>query len=106
MRLPLPIQTYFDANARLDGAAMLSPFAPDAVVRDERRSHQGTDAIRTWIAESSIAVPAIAAPEAIRSEGDIHHVTAQVAGNFPGSPVTLTFDFRLQDGRVAELEIK
>ena len=106
MDLPSPIRAYFDANARLDPDAMLAPFAADAVVRDERRTHHGTAAIRAWIKQASVSLPAIATPEAIRSEGLSHEVTAQVAGNFVGSPTRLGFHFRLSDRRIAELEIR
>lgn len=106
MNLPSPIQAYFDANTRLDADAMLAPFAGDAVVRDEGNTRRGTDAIRSWIAQTSIGLPAIAAPGAIRSAGDSHHVTAEVSGTFAGSPVTLSFHFQLADDRIAALEIK
>ena len=33
-------------------------------------------------------------------------VACQVAGNFPGSPVMLTFDFQLDGSLIAALEIK
>jgi hypothetical protein len=69
---PTPIQAYFQANANLDLSGMLAPFSLDAVVRDERRTHQ---------------------------------VRAQVSGAFAGSPVTLSFRFRLDEDRIAELEI-
>ena len=106
MTFPPPIQAYFDANARLDAGAMLAPFAADAVVRDAGHIRQGKAAVRTWIEEASIKVPAIASPATINAAGDLHDVTARVAGNFPGSPVTLAFRFRLDRGRIAELEIK
>lgn len=105
MNLPTPIQAYFDANARLDAAAMAAPFTHAAVVRDEGRTHEGADAIRAWIDETSIGLPAVAVPQAINSEGDSHRVTAQVSGDFAGSPVALTFRFRLDAGRIAELDI-
>jgi hypothetical protein len=49
---------------------------------------------------------AIANPQAIRSEGDAHHVTAQVSGDFAGSPLTMSFRFRLNGSHIAELDIK
>lgn len=103
--LPTPIRTYFNANGDLDVDAMLAPFAADAIVRDEQRTHRGTEAIRGWIEQASIGNQAIAVPLTIRSDGDAHHVTARVAGAFPGSPVTLSFHFRLDAGHIAELEI-
>lgn len=105
MNLPEPIRTYFEANARLDGAAMAAAFAHNAVVRDEGNTHEGTEAIRTWIDRSSIGTPAIATPQAISSERDTHRVTALVKGEFPGSPVTLSFRFRLTDKLISELAI-
>lgn len=105
LSLPTPIRAYFTANRELDTSAMLAPFTADAVVRDERQTHRGTDALRAWIGQASIASQAIAVPQAIRSDGDFHHVTAQVAGAFAGSPITLAFRFRLDGDRIAELEI-
>lgn len=105
LQLPTPLQAYFEANANLDTEAMLAPFAFYAVVRDERRTHRGIDAIRAWIEQANIGNRAIAIPQAIRSDGEAHHVTAQVSGAFPGSPITLSFYFRLDGGCIAELEI-
>jgi hypothetical protein len=105
MKLPEPIAAYFEANARLDATAMLTPFADDAVVGDERHTHEGAHAIKAWIERTNIGLPAIAIPRAIRSEGESHHVTAQVSGDFAGSPVTLSFSFRLNSGQIAELDI-
>jgi hypothetical protein len=105
MNLPPPIQAYFDANKRLDADAMATVFKPDAVVHDEKRTHKGARAIRTWIDETSIGLPAVAVPQAIAFEGEAHRVTAQVSGKFAGSPVTLTFRFRLDGGHIAELDI-
>jgi hypothetical protein len=105
MNLPAPIEAYFEANARLEAAAMLTPFTDDAVVRDERHTYESADAIRAWIDRTSIGLLAIAVPRAIRSEGVFHHVTAQVSGSFAGSPVTLSFRFRLNGDRIAELDI-
>lgn len=105
LSLPDPIQAYFEANAHLDVEAMLAPFAADAIVRDERRTHRGADAIRAWIEQATVGAQAIAVPLAIRSDGDSHHVETRVAGTFPGSPLLLSFHVRLDDGRIAELEI-
>ena len=105
LALPAPLQTYFAANQNFDVESMLAPFAPDAIVRDERKTHQGTDAIRAWIEQATIANKAIATPTAIHTDGDRHTITATVAGAFKGSPITLTFRFRVEGERIAELEI-
>lgn len=103
--LPRPIQAYFDGSPRFDVDAMVAPFAPDAVVRDENNEHRGAAAIRAWIEEASVGNKAINTPRAIESEGDRHRVTTEVEGDFKGSPVTLTFNFVLKNDRIDELEI-
>jgi len=103
--LTAPLRAYFAANAVFDVDGMLAPFAPDAIVRDERETHRGLDAIRTWIIQATLGNRAVASPRAIRSDGDRHRVTAEVSGAFPGSPITLTFTFRIRDGRIVALEI-
>jgi hypothetical protein len=105
LALPTPIKAYFQANAALNVGGMLAPFAPNGIVRDERRTHRGTDEVRAWIKQATIDAQAVAVPQAIESDGDAHQVRAQVSGAFPGSPVTLTFRFRLDANRIAELEI-
>jgi hypothetical protein len=102
---PTPIQAYFQANTDMDVSRMLAPFAPDAIVRDERRTRRGSDAIRAWIEQATIDNQAVAVPRAIQSEGDAHQVRALVSGAFPGSPVMLSFPFRLDGDCIAELEI-
>ncbi len=105
MDLPSPIRRYFDANARLDGAAMAAAFAPDAVVCDEGATRRGAAEIRAWIDATSIGLPAVATPNAVAGEGDLYQVGARVEGSFAGSPITLTFRFRLRNAQIAELEI-
>lgn len=48
VKLPAPIQAYFDADKAAGTAAPSSAFAPHAVVRDEGRTHVGPDAIAAW----------------------------------------------------------
>jgi len=103
--LPKPLRDYFDANITFDVAGMLAAFAPDALVHDERQTHEGTEAIRQWIETATVGNRAIATPQEIQSEGDKYLVKAEVAGSFPGSPISLTFRFRVKDGSIADLEI-
>lgn len=103
--LPLPIAAYMAAKARLDPDAMLIPFANDAVVLDERRTHRGRAAIREWIMQAAIAAKAIPTVRAMAIDGGDHIVTAEISGDFPGSPVMLDFRFTLVDEHIARLEI-
>ncbi|MBS9478454.1 nuclear transport factor 2 family protein [Ancylobacter radicis] len=103
--LPVPLRDYFEANASFDQERMLASFSGDAVVHDERRSHRGSAAIRDWIAEATLANQAIAVPFAFRMEEGRYVVEATVSGAFAGSPVRLSFHFRLADDKIVELEI-
>ncbi len=100
-----PIAAYLEANARFDAEAMLAPFAEDATVIDEKRTHEGRDALRAWIEEATIGNRAVATPLSVAPDGADRVMVAEVAGAFPGSPVTLTFRFTLAGGRIARLEI-
>ncbi|WP_137181719.1 nuclear transport factor 2 family protein [Roseomonas sp. AR75] len=103
--LPEPIAAYVAANARLDANAMLAPFAPDAVVRDEGGRHVGRDAIRAWIDAATIASRAVFSPETWREQDGRFIVEGPTAGDFPGSPIRFTFRFTLRHGAITDLDI-
>ena len=103
--LPPAIARYFAANTDFDVERMLAPFAADAVVFDESKTRSGTEELRAWIEEATIGAKAVATPVWATSEGGAHIVTANVAGNFPGSPLMLTFRFRLSEDKIKHLEI-
>ncbi|MEW6016793.1 MAG: nuclear transport factor 2 family protein [Pseudomonadota bacterium] len=103
--LPPPIAAYVAANARLDGAGMLAPFAADAVVVDERRTRRGRDEIEAWIETATLAARAVFTPDAWRAEGETVVVEGVTEGDFPGSPLRFTFRFTLADGAISALEI-
>jgi hypothetical protein len=101
MKLHPAIRAYFDA----DVAAPLAAFAADAIVADEGHRHVGQAAIDTWWRDVNAKYQAVAEPLEVNAQGDAHQVRAKVTGQFPGSPITLTFAFRLKDDRIAALEI-
>lgn len=107
MTIPLsePVTAYFEGNAQLDVDSMLAPFAPDAVVFDEKRTHRGHDLIRAWIEDATIANAAIATPLSLETDGGRQRVAVEVKGKFPGSPVSLTFHFTIEDKQIKSLEI-
>lgn len=102
MKLHPTIRAYFDA----DGATPLHVFAPDAIVADEGHRHIGHEAIDAWWGEATAKYQAVAEPLEVNANGEVHEVRAKVTGQFSGSPITLTFEFRMTDDRVAALEIR
>lgn len=103
--LPDPIRAFFDGNRSFDVDAMLATFADDAVVRDERREHRGTTAIRAWIDDAVVGNRAANTPLSIDSHGGRHRVETEVRGDFKGSPIRLAFAFEVRNGRIAALDI-
>lgn len=105
MNLPFPVQAYFDADEKNDGDALIRAFAPDAVVADEGRPRAGHQAIAAWWRDAKAKYQHAIEPLDVVEKGDVSEVRAKVTGQFPGSPVTLTFAFRLKGGQIAGLEI-
>ncbi|SEU42610.1 SnoaL-like domain-containing protein [Myxococcus fulvus] len=95
------IRAYFDAGS----ATPLHAFAPDAIVEDEGHRHVGHAAIDEWWRDSQVKYQAVAQPLEVNAKGDACAVRARVTGRFPGSPITLTFAFRMKDERISALSI-
>lgn len=102
--LPKPVAAYFAAD-RTDGDAIAACFTPGATVVDERRTHEGRDAIRQWREAAVSKYDYTVEPFAVATESDATLVTARVAGTFPGSPVDLRYAFRIEGDLIAKLEI-
>lgn len=101
MKLHSSIRAYFDA----DRATPLDAFATDAVVEDEGHRHVGHAAIDAWWRDAQAKYQAVAEPLDVDATDDTHAVRARVTGQFPGSPITLTFAFRMKDDRITALRI-
>jgi len=97
------IERYFALATDADLDAYFAQFADDAVVEDEGRLHHGIDAIRGW----RTSVPDVTYRlVTIEPDGDGHQALAEIAGDFPGSPVTLAFGFVLDGDRIQRLTIR
>jgi hypothetical protein len=98
------IHRYFDLAPRADSDAYFAQFTDDATVEDEGVQRKGIDAIRVWRTE----VPRVSytVDDVVSTDrGDDAHV--DIAGDFPGSPVRLTFHFEFTpDGHIAALQIR
>jgi SnoaL-like domain len=105
MKLPAPIQLFFDAEKDPGDTALVRAFASDAIVKDEGRAHVGSDAIEAWWRAAKAQYQHTAEPREIIEQRGLTVVRAKVTGQFPGSPALLTFAFQLSNGRIAALEI-
>jgi hypothetical protein len=105
VQLPQPIDTYLKLENSGDAAALEECFAPNAVVRDEGHSYDGLSGIKRWMADTKRKYNHTVAPLAIAQRDGKTVLTARLTGSFPGSPVTLQFNFVLREEKIASLEI-
>jgi hypothetical protein len=103
LTLPAPVAAYFAAEH--DPGTLASCFASQAVMKDDGHTYSGLDAIKSFMAAASAKYNATSVPFAMEREDGLQVVRAKVTGNFPGSPIELSYRFRLEDGLIASLEI-
>src|ERR1700676_1031475 len=99
--LPKPIAEYFVAENARDADALARCFVADAVVHDEGGSFNGTTAIRNWNAAAREKYHHTVTPLSVVDRDGATIVAGRVAGDFPGSPVTLDHIFRLKGDKIA-----
>ena len=104
--LPSAVRRFLEAVNFFDALAAADSFTVDASVLDEDRDYVGRNAIRAWVAETSGKYrPAYTLIHATVN-GDDTRLSVAVSGQFPGSPVTLDFVFRLRHDKISTLTIE
>jgi hypothetical protein len=105
IQLPPPIDRYVALENSGELEALAECFALEAVALDEGRTITGRDAIREWKAANKRRYNHTVTPLAVTQDGDKTRLTAEVTGDFPGSPIALSFCFAVRDGKIVSLEI-
>ena len=93
IRLPDPIEHYI----RIENSGALEAVSD---------SFEGLAAIRNWMAATKQKYGHTVAPLEFAQRGDKSVLKARLAGIFPGSPITVNFNFVLADGKIHALEIR
>ncbi|MFN0293394.1 nuclear transport factor 2 family protein [Pedobacter helvus] len=103
MNLPKVVAELVKTQNNFDSAAYAKCFTATAVVFDEGKTHQGRKEIENWIAKANEEYQATMKPlEYSETEQTLR---AEVAGTFPGSPITLTYHYEFEDGLIRSLKI-
>ncbi|MET0389703.1 MAG: nuclear transport factor 2 family protein [Polyangiales bacterium] len=102
---PKPIADYVEANAQLNLAGMLKPFAADAVVLDNGARHEGHVELKTLLEEAVIGAKAIFTPDTVSHTNGQVVVEGPAHGDFKGSPIRFTYRFTLENDAIKALEI-
>lgn len=105
INLPEPVENYIRRSNAHDADGVADCFSADAQVRDEGHIHRGRDAIRAWAGATSASYAATNTAIACETTAAGCVVTSEVAGNFPGSPLQITFAFKLGADAIDDLEI-
>lgn len=100
------IDAFLKAKNDYDSAAFVTCFSKDAVVEDEGQEISGKAAIQKWIEDSNAKYHDTVTAKKIVERGNKTVLTAQVAGNFDGSPVFLDFYFVINEGKISRLSIQ
>jgi len=104
-RLPRAVADYFKATNAHDVATMSAAFTTDSVVRDEGREHRGLDAIRGWMNETIEKYDYRVDPIESSRMGQETVVIVSIRGKFPGSPISVPYEFTIEGQKIARMEI-
>ncbi|MBL0885939.1 nuclear transport factor 2 family protein [Myceligenerans indicum] len=98
------VQEYFAAAIDPDPERYHALFAEQVVVRDDGKTHRGLAEVRAWRSE---VPPVRYRVREVSGPAAACRATAEISGDFPGSPVTLHFVFeRDTQGRITSLSIE
>lgn len=103
IKLPSIIADFVRAKNDFQVEAILACLTEDAIVEDEGQTLRGTAAIKSWLERTHAQYEDRLDVIGVQSEGSRYIVTAQVFGNFDGSPVPLDFDFVIAAGKISAL---
>lgn len=103
--LPTLLDRYVAAQNAHDIPALVACFAPDGHVYDEGKVHFGPEQIWVWAEDAAARYAATMTPRSLTAEAERAALVSTVSGNFPGSPIDLTFNFTLEAGHIRTLEI-
>jgi len=103
--LPKTIATYVAAYNNRHREAAAACFSEGAFVHDEAKDYRGQKAISQWIGETIEKYQPLLTPGKVEGSNQKTVVAISVSGSFPGSPVTLSFHFTIENGLIAELRI-
>jgi hypothetical protein len=105
LQLPVPIERYVQIANSDTPEAVPECFAPDAIVRDEGQTYEGVAAIKNWMATTKKKYGHTITPLELAERGGQSVLKARLAGSFPGSPITVNFNFVLAGEKIRALAI-
>lgn len=105
MNLPNVIARLVATQNSFDSIGYAQCFSETAVVVDEGKTHQGRPAIEEWIADSNERYRATMKPVGFEEKESESVLKAAVSGNFPGSPLVLSYHLVIADELIQSLKV-
>lgn len=105
IKLPSLLEKFIQAKNADDSIAFVDCFAEQAVVLDEGKEIRGKAAIQNWTEASNKKYQDTLTVTKLVEDNHETVLTALVAGNFEGSPVSLDFHFSLKEDKIDRLSI-
>lgn len=100
------IEAFVRAKNAHNTDAIILCFSEDAVVYDEGQKFSGRAAIKKWLDDSNAKYSVTLVPIKLVDQASENVLTAQVSGNFEGSPVPLKFHFTVHEDKIRRLRIQ
>lgn len=104
-KLPKIIDAFIMASNDHNSDNYIACFTDNAVVQDEGKDIHGTKAIKEWNELSSKDYNVTLEPMRLVYENKHTVLTAEVSGNFEGSPVNLDYQFTINNDKITALKI-
>ena len=105
MNLPKVVAELIKTQNNFDSVAYANCFSETAVVFDEGKTHNGRKEIERWIADSNERYKATITPVGFEEKENESLLMAETSGNFPGSPIVLTYHMEIADELIQSLKI-
>jgi len=105
MNLPKVVANLVEAQNNYDSVAYANCFSETAIVLDEGNTYKGRTEIQNWIANANEKYKTIKKPLDYKEFETESVLTAEVSGNFEGSPVVLYYHFQIAEGQIQSLNV-
>lgn len=105
MQLPKVVSNLVKAQNEFDSAAYAGCFSETAVVFDEGETHTGRKEIQHWIDNANKRYRALMIPVGFEENESESLLKAEVSGDFPGSPIVMTYHLQMENELIKSLKI-
>lgn len=103
MNLPKVLIDLVAAQNSSDSEAYANCFSETAIVFDEGKKHSGKAAIKNWIAKANQEYNTKMKP--LDYSATKQTLEAEISGTFPGSPLVIKYQFKIEEGQIQSLKI-